>query len=90
MYLLDQEWIKENFIEGTKENTKAGDRVYVSGIDGVDEVLYEHTVHEVLDNSIRSTENNDMILPYVDHPVSRGVEEHRFWYLKRKAIGELS
>ncbi|UAV84455.1 hypothetical protein phi18_185 [Bacillus phage phi18] len=86
---LDQEWLRENFIEGTTENTKVGDRVYVSGIDGVDEVLYEHTVHEVLDNSIRSTENNDMILPYVDHPVSRGVGENRFWYLKRKAIGEL-
>ncbi|WIT26121.1 hypothetical protein [Bacillus phage SPO1L2] len=89
MYLLGQKWLRENFIEGTTENTKVGDRVYVSGIDGVDEVLYEHTVHEVLDNSIRSTENNDMILPYVDHLVSRGMEEHRFWYLKRKAIGEL-
>lgn len=29
-------------------------------------MLYEHTIHEVLDNFIRSTKNNDMILPYVD------------------------
>lgn len=43
--LLDQQWLKENFIEGTTENTKEGDKVYVNGIDGVDEVLYEHTVH---------------------------------------------
>ncbi|BAK53046.1 hypothetical protein F373_gp234 [Bacillus phage SP-10] len=85
---LDREWLKENFIEGTPENTKVGDQVYVHGIDGVDEVLYKHTVQEVLENSIRSIENNYMTLPYVDHPVSRGVEAHRFWYFKRETKEE--
>lgn len=85
MYTLDNKWLEENFIEGDILNTKVGDTVYVSGYDGVDEVLFPHTVISFDEDLAVTEEQNDRaVIP----SSQRGLYSRSLWYLKRDKAQE--
>lgn len=80
MYKLSEDWIAENYIVGTEDNTEVGDRVYIKGYDVIDEVMFPHIVTEVNDYSIKSKEDNPA---YSIPPWERGTTSSFEWYIKR-------
>lgn len=81
MWSLDKKWLEDNYIVGNVDNTYEGMEVFVSGYDGVDEVLFPHTVLKVKETTIISWENN----PQSVIPLSqRGSGERSIWYIKKE------
>lgn len=81
MWSLPEDWIRDNYIVGTKDNTHEGMEVFVRGYDGVDEVLFPHSVLTVKENTIVSIETNPQsVIPLSE----RGSAERSQWYIKKK------
>ncbi|QEG04205.1 hypothetical protein [Bacillus phage BC-T25] len=81
MWALPEDWVDENYIKGTKENTTEGMEVFVRGYDGVDEVLFPHRVLTVKEDTIISIETNPQsVIPLSE----RGSAERSQWYIKKK------
>ncbi|AMW61930.1 hypothetical protein DNAM5_186 [Bacillus phage Vinny] len=88
MFGLDLEWLSERFIKGNAANTEVGDKVYIKGLDGFDEVMFPHIVHAVVARDI-SSGGQDAIYTMEDNkqeyipPSERGMCKITSWYKKK-------